>query len=116
MPTITVEVDATVYGLLQVLTKGQHAPKTVEDVVLQLIDHAQQGVYRPGAWERNWLISAFADDWIEHLEPGDPYGSPNCDHIFQRPKRLGSRAPARGAKRDARRPRKAASKGDKHDG
>jgi len=38
--TITVEVDEIAYKLLEVLTKGQHAPKTVEDVVEQLIDHA----------------------------------------------------------------------------
>jgi len=25
---------------------------TVEDVVVDLIDHAQEGVYRPGGWER----------------------------------------------------------------
>lgn len=86
MRTITIEVDDTVFSLLQVLTKGQYAPKTVEDVVLQLIDHAQQGVYRPGAWERNWLISAFSDDFVEHLEPGDPYGRADSEHIFQRPR------------------------------
>jgi len=29
-------------------------------------------VYRPGAWERQWLEHAFDDDWQKFLEPGDP--------------------------------------------
>jgi hypothetical protein len=85
MPKITVEVDETVYQLLQVLTKGECCPGTVEGVVLELIDHARQGVYRPGAWERDWLRQAFSDDWVQFLEPGDPYGRIDCP-MFQRPK------------------------------
>jgi len=88
--TITVEVSDTVYELLEVLTKGQRPEcKTVKDVVLKLIDHAQQGVYRPGAWERNWLTQAFWDDWTEHLEVGDPYGRPDSP-FFRRPIRKAS--------------------------
>ncbi len=86
MKTIAINVDETVYALLEVLTRGEYAPDSVEGVVLELIDHAQQGVYRPGAWERGWLMQAFGDDWTEYLEPGDPYGRENCAHIFQRPK------------------------------
>jgi hypothetical protein len=85
--TITIEVDESIYGLLEVLTHGEYAPDSVEGVVLQLIDRAQQGVYRPGAWERDWLCQAFGDDWTAYLEPGDPYGRKDCEHIFQRPKR-----------------------------
>jgi len=84
---ITIELDDVGYGLLQVLTCGSDAPQSVEDVVGQLVDHARQGVYRPGAWERDWLRQAFGDDWTEYLEPGDPYGRANCENIFQRPKR-----------------------------
>jgi hypothetical protein len=47
MKTIVIDVDETVYALLEVLTHGEYAPDSVQDVVLQLIDHAQQGVYRP---------------------------------------------------------------------
>lgn len=86
MKTITVEVSDTVYELLEVLTRGEWAPRSVEVVVSELIDHAQQGVYRPGAWERDWLCQAFGYDWIKHLEPGDPYGRPDSP-MFQRPKR-----------------------------
>lgn len=81
---ITIEVSDTVYHLLEVLTKGEYAPKTVEDVVATLIDHAQQGVYRPGAWEREWLQSVF-QGWEEHLEAGDPYGGSDGS-MFRRPR------------------------------
>ena len=84
---ITIEMEDTVYELLEALTRGAYAPASVEGVVFELIDHAQQGVYRPGAWERDWLRQAFGDDWMEYLEPGDPYGRENCERIFQRPKR-----------------------------
>jgi hypothetical protein len=86
---ITVEVDDTVYGLLEVLTKPTDAPASVEDVVRQLIDHAQQGVYRPGAWEREWLIQAFGYQWQSFLQPGDPYGRDDLvsKALFQRPVR-----------------------------
>jgi hypothetical protein len=84
MPKITIEVTDTVYGLLEVLTHKGLAG-SVEQVVLELVDHAQQGVYRPGAWERAWLIQAFGDEFTEHLEPGDPYGRPDSP-MFQRPK------------------------------
>jgi len=85
MPKITVEVSNTVYALLEVLAKGNFC-SSVEDVVGQLIDHAQQGVYRPGAWEREWLMQAFGDDWTSFLEPGDPYGRPGNNSMFNRPK------------------------------
>jgi hypothetical protein len=84
---ITIELDDIGYGLLQVLTCGPYAPQSVEGVIGQLIDHVCQGVYRPGAWEREWLRQAFGDAWTEYLEPGDPYGRSDCELIFQRPKR-----------------------------
>jgi hypothetical protein len=84
---MTIDVDDAVYALLEVLTHGADAPDSVEGVICQLIDHAEQGVYRPGAWERDWLRQAFGDDWTGYLEPGDPYGRANCEHIFWRPRR-----------------------------
>src|SRR5260370_9253210 len=83
---ITITVSPTVYSLLEVLTQGETGVASVDEVVLRLIDHAQQGVYRPGAWEREWLCQAFGSDWIQYLEPGDPYGRPNSP-MFQRPPR-----------------------------
>jgi hypothetical protein len=84
MRTITLEVHDTVYSLLEVLAEGG---MTVEDVVGLLIDHAQQGVYRPGSWERHWLMQAFGDTWIKGLEPGDPHGRAGCEGIFERPRK-----------------------------
>ena len=50
MKTVTLELDDTVYTLLEVLTRGESAPQdTVEGVIYELIDQAQQGVYRPAA-------------------------------------------------------------------
>jgi hypothetical protein len=84
--TICVEVSPTVYALLEVLTRGDMASSlTVEGIVAELIDHAQQGVYRPGAWERGWLEQAFGFDWQAFLEVGDPYGRADCPY-FQRPR------------------------------
>jgi hypothetical protein len=64
---------------------------SVKAVVEKLIDHAQQGVYRPGAWEREWLIQAFGDDFISKLEPGSPWTGSLDSSIrhFQRPKKEG---------------------------
>jgi hypothetical protein len=85
---ITIAVKEEVYELLQVLTRGEYGLASVKAVIEELIDHAQQGIYRPGAWERDWLIHAFGDDFIDHLEPGDPYGRKNCEAIFQRPRKI----------------------------
>lgn len=83
---ITVNVSDTVYALLEVL--GRDSGASVEDVVGELIDHAQQGVYRPGSWERPWPMQAFGDAWLEHLEPDDSAGRLAADGrvIFQRPR------------------------------
>lgn len=79
---ITIELTETDCALLSVLDdEGK-----VEHVLLNLADHATQGVYRPGAWEREWIRSIFSDDFTDKLEPGDPYGRDNCDLIFQRPR------------------------------
>ena len=66
MPDITITVSDEVAARLAVLA----APAgTAADVVALLADHAQQGVYRPGAWEREWICQAFGYDWLERLEP-----------------------------------------------
>ena len=87
MPKITIEVSDTVYSLLEVLLEDGN----VEQVVTLLVDHAQQGVYRPGAWEREWIVSAFGPDFMERLERGDPYGRGDEARsgfgiMFQRPR------------------------------
>ena len=83
--TITLQISETHYRLLSVLV-GEIGANSVEDVILMLIDHAQQGVYRPGAWERQWLIQCFGDGWVNKLKPGDPYGRAGGESIFQQPR------------------------------
>jgi len=82
---VTVHISEVEQRLLTALTDA-HGCDSVEDVILKLIDHAQQGVYRPGAWERMWLIQAFGDDFVDKLQPGDPYGRSGGESIFQKPK------------------------------
>jgi hypothetical protein len=77
---IRLEISETVYDLLRVLDEREN----VEEVIHQLIDHAQQGVYRPGSWERAWLMLVFGDQWTQLLESGDPYGRPNGT-MFDKP-------------------------------
>lgn len=89
MKQITIEISETVFRLLEVLALAEEI--TVENVVSRLIDHALQRVYRPGAWERMWLVQAFGDQFTKFLEPGDPYGRPACEHIFERPKKVAAR-------------------------
>jgi hypothetical protein len=85
--TITVDVPDEWVALLRVLgPEHQHDDVAVREVILELIDHAQQGVYRPGSWERPWLEHAFGDEWQRHLEP-DPERTGDGRIIFQRPRR-----------------------------
>lgn len=89
--TITFELTETVADLLAVLGPvGQPRELQVRVAIEELIDHAQQGVYRPGSWERGWLMQAFGDIWTELIERGDPYGrgdGPDGYQPFMRPKR-----------------------------
>jgi len=71
--SVVVELSARTAELLSLL--GDPA-----EVLAELADHAQQGVYRPGSWERGWLVQAFGEGFTSKLEedPEAPY--------FQRPK------------------------------
>jgi hypothetical protein len=68
---LILEIDDLVASRLAVLVPEPRTATRVEQAVMELIDHAQQGVYRSGAWERSWLMQAFGDDWLELIEP-DP--------------------------------------------
>lgn len=67
---------AELLGLLDDAGGGDTQPleMRVMRVLLQLVDHAQQGVYRNGAWERQWVCQVFGEFWLDRTEPGDPYG------------------------------------------
>lgn len=86
--TIEITLSRPNHALLETLTHDPLGPQTVRDVILELLDHAEQGVYRPGAWERGWLTQVFGDHFENHLEPGDPWGhdEPGRPSPFQRPR------------------------------
>jgi hypothetical protein len=69
---LSLEISPKVAALLAVLHDGQLTGEAaVGDVLRKLIDHAQQGVYRPGAWEREWICQAFGDEWLAQMRPDD---------------------------------------------
>jgi hypothetical protein len=71
---------------LAVLAGGESGPAGAAAVLAVLADHAQQGVYRPGAWERDWVMQVFGDEWLTRVEP-DPDGlSADGRVIFDRPR------------------------------
>jgi hypothetical protein len=83
--TVTLELSERVAGLLTVLTRGEYAPEDLQGVVMTLIDHAQQGVYRPGAWERSWLEQVFGYEWQAALEPDTERTAADGRVVFDRP-------------------------------
>lgn len=80
--TVTLSLSRKTVDRLAALTGPQFGPGTAEAVIYELIDHAQQAVYRSGAWERDWICQAFGEDWLENLEP-DPE---HADIGWQRPR------------------------------
>jgi len=75
---VPVEIPDWMMARLSVLIDPEQGLPDLAAVIGKLLDHVQQGVYRPGAWERSWLEQAFGDYWLDRLEP-DP-GTP-----FERP-------------------------------
>jgi hypothetical protein len=83
--TVTVLLPAEVARRLAVLAHPD-ALEPAAAVLVILADHAQQGVYRPGAWERDWLIQVFGDEWLDRLEPDTDDVSADGRVIFDRPR------------------------------
>lgn len=88
MPEITILISDEDAARLAVLLDPEQGMVKLEDVVAELADHAQQGVYRPGAWERGWLCQAFGDDWLARVVPDDHPDRLSADGriIFDRPR------------------------------
>jgi hypothetical protein len=79
---VTLSLSRLTMERLAAFTGTQFGPETVEHVIYELIDHAQQAVYRSGAWEREWICQALGYDWLDNLEP-DPE---HADIGWQRPR------------------------------
>ncbi len=82
--SITVQLPEEWVRNLRALVDPTSGLNDVPAVLVDLADHAQQGVYRPGAWEREWLCQALGYGWLERLEP-----DPEHPDIFERPKDIG---------------------------
>jgi hypothetical protein len=78
---VTLDVSEEVARRLAVLVGSteETLEHRVADVLMELADHAQQGVYRPGSWERPWLVQAFGDYFLERVET-DP-NAPMFDRV-----------------------------------
>jgi hypothetical protein len=63
MARLTIEIDDTTAAYLRVLSDDGRP----EQVLERLAGHAADGVRRPGAWEREWVIQAFGDDWEDKV-------------------------------------------------
>jgi hypothetical protein len=69
--SIQLNIPASVAKRLAVLIDHDEGLPDLAAVIGRLLDHVQQGVYRPGSWERGWLEQARGDSWQERLE-SDP--------------------------------------------
>lgn len=61
---ITITIDDDTAKCLSYLNDDHD----VEQTIMRLIDHAHQGIYRPGSWERGWLEQVFFDEVVEGAE------------------------------------------------
>ena len=61
--TLTLDLDERAWQRLDRLAAA--IPMSVEDLVLVLLDHVQQGIYRSDSWEREWLARVVGDEAIE---------------------------------------------------
>ena len=59
---VTVAVTAAQLAALQTLADQVAWLNGPADVLATLADHAEQGLRRPGSWERPWLTSVFPLD------------------------------------------------------
>jgi hypothetical protein len=77
--SITVGLPEEWVQNLEALVDPERGLDDVAAVLVELADHAQQAVYRPGSWERPWLCQAFGWEWRERMEP-----DPEHPGIFER--------------------------------
>jgi hypothetical protein len=88
--TITLTLPVLWCERLRVLgPTGHDLDAALKFVLVELADHAQQGVYRPGSWERPWLNQAFGLEWENQLEPDTDRLAGDGRIIFQRPRQDG---------------------------
>lgn len=79
-PTVAVSMPDWLATRLSVLIDPDRGITDLAGVIGEILDHVQQGIYRPGSWERGWLCQAVGYDWTARMEP-DPDSPP-----FERPR------------------------------
>lgn len=62
-----IEIDLPAATWTRIDRLAAHLPKDavrtpLESFVADLLDHAQQGVYRSGSWERDWLLQCVGEE------------------------------------------------------
>lgn len=68
----TVTVGGEQLGRLLALVAADDCFNTVDDFLATLLDHVDQGIYRPGSWERGWLEKAVHFESVEAAEDAFP--------------------------------------------
>lgn len=79
--TVNLRISRWMVDRLEVLASEDGYPDLAA-VIMAVLDHVQQGVYRPGAWEREWLMQALGAGWLSRVEP-----DPDVP-VFDRPRKL----------------------------
>jgi hypothetical protein len=64
MNQLTITIDDNEHARLQRLAALTGHP-TPEAFISRLLDHTDQGITRPGAWERDWLAQIVGPDPLE---------------------------------------------------
>lgn len=81
---LEVEIPEAWVELLQVFVGEEDEDwalcANLEAVIARVLDHVQQGVYRPGSWERAWICQVFGDGWVSKMRV-DPK-----NHLYERPR------------------------------
>ncbi len=65
---ITLTLPAWEAEHLSALIDPDQGLPDLKAVIGEILDHVQQGVSRPGSWERSWLCQAMGHDWLARLE------------------------------------------------
>lgn len=83
---VTVTIPERSARNLAVFIDPDQGLDTLATVLAELADHAQQGVYRPGAWERGWITQVFGTEWLARVEPDTDDVAADGRVIFDRPR------------------------------
>lgn len=71
---LTIDLPDGMWRILDRLVAAHPYVETMDALVVELLDHVQQGVYRSGSWERGWLEQAIP---LEAIEAAVTYHPPN---------------------------------------